>query len=79
MGGQSLSVAFQKGRRAKAELVAQDFEVGLGADQGESAGAHRGRSRQRVTPVERSEEVVLLGAETTARAVRHRQVRHVRR
>src|SRR6267142_4203546 len=29
MGGQSISVAFQKGRRAKAELVAQDFEIGL--------------------------------------------------
>jgi serine protease Do len=29
MGGSTISVAFQKGRRAKAELVAQDFEVGL--------------------------------------------------
>src|SRR5439155_625045 len=29
MGGQTISVGFQKGRRAKAELVAQDFEIGL--------------------------------------------------
>src|SRR5256712_3943045 len=29
MGGQSIYVAFQKGRRVKAELVAQDFEIGL--------------------------------------------------
>jgi S1-C subfamily serine protease len=29
MGGQSVQVSFMKGRRAKAEVVAQDFEVGL--------------------------------------------------
>jgi len=29
MGGQTIYVAFQKGRRVKAELVAQDFEIGL--------------------------------------------------
>lgn len=29
MGGQSIDVAFQKGRRVKAELVAQDYEVGV--------------------------------------------------
>src|SRR5437899_11096525 len=29
MGGQTISVGFQKGRRAKGELVAQDFEIGL--------------------------------------------------
>jgi S1-C subfamily serine protease len=29
MGGQSIEVAFQKGRRVKAELVAQDYEVGV--------------------------------------------------
>src|SRR5262249_8559217 len=29
MGAQSISVAFQKPRRAKAEIVAQDFEIGL--------------------------------------------------
>src|SRR2546428_14100384 len=29
MGGQSIYVAFQKGRRVKADLVAQDFEIGL--------------------------------------------------
>src|SRR2546426_328945 len=29
MGSQSIYVAFQKGRRVKAELVAQDFEIGL--------------------------------------------------
>src|SRR6516225_2354066 len=29
MGGQTVTVAFQKPRRAKAEIVAQDFEIGL--------------------------------------------------
>jgi len=29
MGGQSIEVSFPKGRRAKAEIVAQDYEVGL--------------------------------------------------
>jgi S1-C subfamily serine protease len=29
MGGQNLQVAFMKGRRVRAEVVAQDFEVGL--------------------------------------------------
>lgn len=29
MGGQSVDVTFQKGRRAKGEIVAQDYEVGL--------------------------------------------------
>jgi S1-C subfamily serine protease len=29
MGGQNLQVAFMKGRRVRAEIVAQDFEVGL--------------------------------------------------
>jgi S1-C subfamily serine protease len=30
MGAQAIDVSFAKGRRAKAEIVAQDFEVGLG-------------------------------------------------
>src|SRR5260370_33135496 len=29
MGAQSIEVCFAKGRRAKAEIVAQDFEIGL--------------------------------------------------
>jgi len=61
MGGQSLSVAFQKGRRAKAELVAQDFEVGLALIKVNRQGliaADVGTGDL----VERSEEVVLLGA-----------------
>src|SRR5436190_5114637 len=29
MGAQSIEVAFAKGRRTRAEIVAQDFEVGL--------------------------------------------------
>jgi S1-C subfamily serine protease len=61
MGGQSLSVAFQKGRRAKAELVAQDFEVGLALIKVNRQGlvaADVGTG----DVVERSDEVVLLGA-----------------
>jgi len=61
MGGQSLSVAFQKGRRAKAELVAQDFEVGLALIKVNRQGlvaADVGTG----DAVERSDEVVLLGA-----------------
>jgi S1-C subfamily serine protease len=61
MGGQTLSVAFQKGRRAKAELVAQDFEVGLALIKVNRQGliaADVGTGDL----VERSEEVVLLGA-----------------
>jgi S1-C subfamily serine protease len=61
MGGHSLSVAFQKGRRAKAELVAQDFEVGLALIKVNRQGliaAEVGTGEL----VERSEEVVLLGA-----------------
>src|SRR5881397_3488340 len=61
MGGQSIDVAFQKGRRAKAEIVAQDFDVGLALlrvkRQGLAA-AVVGASEA----VERSQEVVLLGA-----------------
>lgn len=61
MGGQTLSVAFQKGRRAKAELIAQDFEVGLALIKVNRQGliaAEVGTGEL----VERSEEVVLLGA-----------------
>src|SRR3989442_13323488 len=61
MGGQSIYVAFQKGRRVKAELVAQDFEVGLALirvnRQGlVAADVDTGEA------VERCDEVVLLGA-----------------
>src|SRR5215468_1116454 len=61
MGAQTMSVAFQKGRRAKAELVAQDFEVGLALikvnRQGLVAAEIGGDD-----VVERSDEVILLGA-----------------
>src|SRR3989441_8568130 len=61
MGGQSIYVAFQKGRRVKAELVAQDFEVGLALirvnRQGlVAADVDTGEA------VERCDEGVLLGA-----------------
>jgi S1-C subfamily serine protease len=61
MGGQTISVAFQKGRRAKAELVAQDFEIGLALIKVNRQGlvaAEVGTD----DVVERSDEVVLLGA-----------------
>lgn len=61
MGGQTISVAFQKGRRAKAELVAQDFEIGLALIKVNRQGlvaADVGTG----DVVERSDEVVLLGA-----------------
>ncbi|HYS18355.1 MAG TPA: S1C family serine protease [Candidatus Binatia bacterium] len=61
MGGQSISVAFQKGRRAKAEIVAQDFEVGLALIKVNRPGlvaAEVGTGEV----VERCDEVVLLGA-----------------
>jgi len=61
MGGSTISVAFQKGRRAKAELVAQDFEVGLALIKVNRQGlvaAEVGTG----DVVERCDEVVLLGA-----------------
>jgi S1-C subfamily serine protease len=61
MGAQKVSVAFQKGRSAKAELVAQDFEVGLAlikvSRQGLVAAAIAADD-----DLERSDEVLLLGA-----------------
>jgi S1-C subfamily serine protease len=61
MGGSTISVAFQKGRRAKAELVAQDFEVGLALIKVNRQGlvaAEVGTG----DVVERCDEAVLLGA-----------------
>jgi len=61
MGGQTISVGFQKGRRAKAELVAQDFEIGLALIKVNRQGliaADVGTG----DVVERCDEVVLLGA-----------------
>src|SRR6185295_16302087 len=61
MGGSTISVAFQKGRRAKAELVAQDFEVGLALIKVNRQGlvaAEVGTG----DVVDRCDEVVLLGA-----------------
>jgi S1-C subfamily serine protease len=40
MGGQTIQVAFAKGRRVKAELVAQDFEVGLALVRVKRQGLH---------------------------------------
>src|SRR3989442_8916135 len=61
MGGQTISVGFQKGRRAKAELVAQDFEIGLALIKVNRQGliaAHVGTG----DAAGRWDEVVLLGA-----------------
>src|SRR5438093_9600440 len=61
MGGQSIYVAFQKGRRVKAELVAQDFEIGLALIRVNRPGlvaVDVGTD----DVVERCDEVVLLGA-----------------
>src|SRR2546426_5743888 len=61
MGGQSIYVAFQKGRRVKAELVAQDFEIGLALIRVNRQGlvaADVGTGEA----VERGDDVVLLGA-----------------
>ena len=41
MGGETIHVSFAKGRTQRAELVAQDFELGL-APQGEADGVARG-------------------------------------
>jgi serine protease Do len=61
MGGQAIHVAFQKGRRVKAELVAQDFEIGLALIRVNRQGlvaADVGTGEA----VEKCDEVVLLGA-----------------
>jgi len=61
MGAQTISVAFQKPRRAKAEIVAQDFEIGLALIKVNRQGlvaAEIGAA----DAVERSDEVILLGA-----------------
>jgi S1-C subfamily serine protease len=61
MGGQAIHVTFQKGRRVKAEIVAQDFEIGLALIRVNRQGlvaADVGTD----DVVERCSEVVLLGA-----------------
>ena len=60
MGGQTIYVAFQKGRRVKAELVAQDFEVGLALIRVKRDGLVAAELAHADT-VERCDEVVLLG------------------
>jgi len=63
MGGQTIYVMFQKGRRVKAEIVAQDFEIGLALIRVNRQGlvaADVGAS----DTVERCDEVVLLGAKS---------------
>ena len=61
MGGQTITVAFQKGRRAKAELVAQDFEIGLALIKVNRQGLVAAEVAT-ADVLERSDEVVLLGA-----------------
>ena len=61
MGGQTVTVAFQKGRRAKAELVAQDFEIGLALIKVNRQGLVAAEVAT-ADVLERSDEVVLLGA-----------------
>ena len=60
MGGQTIYVAFQKGRRVKAELVAQDFEIGLALIRVNRQGLVAAELAPADT-VERCDEVVLLG------------------
>src|SRR2546428_7114748 len=61
MGGQSIYVAFQKGRRVKAELVAQDFEIGLALIRVNRQGLVAAVDGTGVA-VHRSDHVVLRGA-----------------
>src|SRR2546426_4007058 len=60
MGGQTIYVAFQKGRRVKAELVAQDFEIGLALIRVNRQGLVAAELAPADT-VERCDEGVLLG------------------
>src|SRR2546428_12874052 len=76
MGGQTISVGFQKGRRAKAELVAQDFEIGLALIKVNRQGliaADVGTG----DVVERCDEAVLLGATGSRPAERRATARAV--
>src|SRR5438094_8787716 len=61
MGAQSIDVAFQKGRKAKGEIVAQDFDIGLALVRVKRQGLTAAVVGAADT-VERSQEVVLLGA-----------------
>ena len=61
MGAQTISVAFQKPRRAKAEIVAQDFEIGLALIKVNRQGLVAAEIAA-ADAVERSDEVILLGA-----------------
>src|SRR5215470_9443845 len=61
MGAQTISVAFQKPRRAKAEIVAQDFEIGLALIKVNRQGLVAAEISA-PDAVERSDEVILLGA-----------------
>src|SRR5215831_5311380 len=60
MGAQTISVAFQKPRRAKAEIVAQDFEIGLALIKVNRQGLVAAEMAA-ADVVERSDEVILLG------------------
>lgn len=60
MGGQTIYVAFQKGRRVKAELVAQDFDIGLALIRVKREGLVAAELAS-ADSVERCDEVVLLG------------------
>jgi S1-C subfamily serine protease len=61
MGAQSIEVCFAKGRRAKAEIVAQDFEIGLALIRVKRQGLPAATLGS-VDGLERGAEVVALGA-----------------
>jgi S1-C subfamily serine protease len=61
MGAQTVEVAFVKGRRARAEVIAQDFETGLALLRVKRQGLPAA-SPQRSDTLERGEPVVAAGA-----------------
>src|SRR3970282_2191375 len=64
MGAQSVEVAFIKGRRAKGEIVAQDFDVGLALVRVKRQGLTAARVSPE-TPLERGDPVAALASTGT--------------
>lgn len=64
MGAQSVEVAFVKGRRAKGEVVAQDFDVGLALVRVKRQGLTAARVSPE-TPLERGDPVAALASTGT--------------
>ena len=64
MGAQSIDVAFLKGRRAKGEIVAQDFDVGLALVRVKRQGLTAARFPSEAT-LERGDSVVALASTGT--------------